>query len=125
MILRNLSPHPMRVYAPEVPNRITPGEYAPYMIIPPAEQAVRATEVVVSDPWQVQGVPVVDVRAGQGTLPPPEPGVRYIVARPVALAALAYSPDRTDLLVVNATVRDHEGHTLGCRGFARIVGTVR
>ena len=50
-------------------------------------------------------------------LPEPQPGVFYVVS---ALVAQAAAERRTDLLVVNDTVRDEKGQIIGCRGFARI-----
>lgn len=50
-------------------------------------------------------------------LPEPQPGVFYVVS---ALVAQAAAGRRTDLLVVNDTVRDKDGRIIGCRGFARI-----
>lgn len=50
-------------------------------------------------------------------LPEPQPGTYYIVS---ALVAQAAAGRRTDLLVVNDTVRDEKGQIIGCRGFARI-----
>ena len=50
-------------------------------------------------------------------LPEPQPGIFYVVS---ALVAQAAAGRRTDLLVVNDTVRDKEGRIVGCRGFARI-----
>lgn len=50
-------------------------------------------------------------------LPEPQPGTFYVVS---ALVAQAAAGRRTDLLVVNDTVRDQEGRIVGCRGFARI-----
>ena len=50
-------------------------------------------------------------------LPEPQPETFYVVS---ALVAQAAAERRTDLLVVNDTVRDEAGRIIGCRGFARI-----
>lgn len=50
-------------------------------------------------------------------LPEPQPGIFYVVS---ALVAQAAAGRRTDLLVVNDTVRNEKGQIIGCRGFARI-----
>ena len=50
-------------------------------------------------------------------LPEPQPGTFYVVS---ALVAQAAAERRTDLLVVNDTVRNEKGQIIGCRGFARI-----
>lgn len=49
-------------------------------------------------------------------LPAPEYGVFYIVSGLVAQAV----PSRSDLLIVDDTVRDKEGRIIGCRAFARV-----
>jgi hypothetical protein len=50
-------------------------------------------------------------------LPDPEPGVLYIVSRPVAERAT----DRNDLVVPYRLVRDEAGAVVGAAGLARIV----
>ena len=52
-------------------------------------------------------------------LPTPEDDTLHVVARIVAEA----NPNRTDLLIVNDTVRDNNGNIIGCKGFARLMLT--
>lgn len=54
-------------------------------------------------------------------LPDPQPGVRYVVARPLAVAMALSGAAREDVWVVKEMVRDGEGRIVGARGFARIV----
>ena len=49
-------------------------------------------------------------------LPPEQEGVRYIVSRITAEAL----PGRSDLLMVDGTVRDDDGRIIGCTGFAQL-----
>lgn len=67
---------------------------------------------------QINGFPISKNFYGEIIgLPEPQPGTFYVVS---ALVAQAAAGRRTDLLVVNDTVRDQEGRIIGCRGFARI-----
>ena len=68
---------------------------------------------------EIDGFPISKNFYGEITgLPAPQPGVFYVVSALVAQAAVGLK--RTDLLVVNDTVRDEKGQIIGCRGFARI-----
>ena len=49
-----------------------------------------------------------------GPLPVAEDGKFYIVSRIAAMAM----PERTDLLMVDGTIRDDTGRIIGCTGFA-------
>ena len=49
-------------------------------------------------------------------LPSEQEGVLYIVSRVTAEAL----PDRSDLLMVDGTVRDDDGRIIGCTGFAQL-----
>jgi hypothetical protein len=49
-------------------------------------------------------------------LPPEQEGVLYIVSRITAEAL----PGRSDLLMVDGTVRDDDGRIIGCTGFSRL-----
>ena len=49
-------------------------------------------------------------------LPPEQEGVLYIVSRITAEAL----PGRSDLLMVDGTVRDDDGRIIGCTGFAQL-----
>lgn len=87
---------------------------------------VRSESVTVGQ-LTVDGSPV-DVRTrqfsdvtctigGEGVpLPNQQEGVFYIVSRITAEAL----PDRSDLLMVDGTVRDDDGRIIGCTGFAQL-----
>lgn len=78
-----------------------------------ARVAVRSEKV-----GEIDGFPISKNFYGEITgLPDPLPGVYYVVS---ALVAQAAAGKRTDLLVVNDTVRDEKGQIGGCRGFAQI-----
>lgn len=49
-------------------------------------------------------------------LPKQQEGVLYIVSRITAEAL----PDRSDLLMVDGTVRDDDGRIIGCTGFSQL-----
>ena len=68
---------------------------------------------------EINGFPISKNFYGEITgLPDPLPGIYYVVSALVAQAAAGLK--RSDLLVVNDTVRDEEGRIVGCRGFARV-----
>ena len=87
---------------------------------------VRSESVTVGQ-LTVDGSPV-DVRTRQFSdvtctiggeevpLPNQQEGVFYIVSRITAEAL----PDRSDLLMVDGTVRDDDGRIIGCTGFAQL-----
>jgi hypothetical protein len=64
----------------------------------------------------VNGIPVYKKHYGAGNLPPRRKDTVYIVS---LIVAITY-PDREDFLVVNETVRDEKGQTMGCESFARV-----
>ena len=57
---------------------------------------------------------VVDADGNKTALPEPVEGTYYIVSR-IACEAM---PERSDLLMVDGTVRDENGRIIGCTGFA-------
>ena len=57
---------------------------------------------------------VVDADGNETALAEPESGTYYIVSR-IACEAM---PERSDLLMVDGTVRDENGRIIGCTGFA-------
>ncbi|MEV2239452.1 hypothetical protein [Micromonospora sp. NPDC049891] len=108
------------MYPPDCPDRIEPGSVEPIAVIPPAPAEMRApldkTRVRASRPVTYGGVdiPVNVVRHhGSSNLPPPEPGVWFVVALVVGLA----NRDRRDLLVPDEAVRSLGGSMIGCRSF--------
>lgn len=57
---------------------------------------------------------VVDAEGNETALPEPVEGTYYIVSR-IACEAM---PERSDLLMVDGTVRDENGRIIGCTGFS-------
>jgi hypothetical protein len=88
---------------------------APSGIVARVEMAPRTrVGVVVTD---VTDIPINRTSFGRCTsLPEPISGTYYIVSLKVAEAHLG----RTDLLIVDESVRDVDGRIIGCRAFARI-----
>ena len=112
MKLVNLTPHAIHFR--------TNAHTAPYLTLPPTATPARvAVERVPVMELEVDGVriPVNGTKMGDvENLPPPQPGVYYVVSRVVAEAARA----RTDLLIVDDTVRDEQGRIVGARALARV-----
>ena len=110
MRLVNLTPHPVTLVGRERTR-----------ILPVGGPFARVTRTVVNESHHemtgLGSVRVVDVVAGTDVeeLPPPRPGVGYVVAQLTALA----SPDRDDLYFPWDEVRDDSGQLLGVRGVAR------
>jgi len=125
-MLVNLTPHPMSIYTTGTPERVSPENVTPIVVIPPSpnheparlgQRPTRADDIGI-------GLPVQRVIFGQwdgqpNGLPPARPGIWYIVSTLVALA----HPHRDDLLVPYGTVRDLDGNVIGSTGFARPVTT--
>jgi hypothetical protein len=62
-------------------------------------------------------VPVNQTRFGEVFgLPEPQPDTIYVVSALVAQAV----PDRSDVFVVDDTVRDEQGRIIGCRALAHV-----
>lgn len=122
MQIVNLTPHPIHVYAPDMPDTVT-GEHRPILTIPPSGAVARieTTRSAATCTVTVDGVPVpVSVSAyGYITgLPEMRPGVWLLVAPPVATELRLSARD--DLLVVDRPVRNWEGTVVGCRGFGQV-----
>lgn len=113
-VLRNLTPHPVRLLGAE------PGD-GPAVELPPdgpparlvlapdeADGAVRVGDLVVP---LVRTAATAEVTG----LPEPRPGVLLIVARSAAEAF----PDRDDLCYPHRMVRDGGGAVVGCRALGR------
>lgn len=104
--LINLTPHDINLFCGDEPVETVKSSGV-------ARVSVRS-EII----GEINGYPISKNFYGEIIgLPEPQPGVFYVVS---ALVAQAAAGQRTDLLVVNDTVRDQEGRIIGCRGFARI-----
>lgn len=115
-MIRNLTPHPVRIMLDEpwpidspLPADMVQEEF------PPAGPPARLAMVDLGR--QNDGTAVYQlVEFGHvHDLPEPEHGVWFIVSLPVALACRG----RSDLLVPYQEVRNHEGTVIGCRSLAR------
>lgn len=130
-MLVNLTPHPLRFYPNDCPDRIEEGAVEPLFTVPPSGTVARIAETTLgtwfSDLFEsaggpvhvegveyghISGLPWCDVQAfnasGQGR-------TYYVVPLVVALAASG----RPDLLAVYRDVRSMTGTVLGCRQLAR------
>ena len=124
--LINLTPHPIRVYGWDVPERFEPSDkYEPQWIIEPSGTVARIGEIDLGTQY-LRNCPVpveyVEYRHANG-LPAPQLqdsgmyAVWYVVSLALALAA----EDRGDLLVPYREVRNADGTVVGCRLLARPV----
>lgn len=113
MIL-NLTPHPIRLYAPEREDGSNDLELHLREVIPPEETPARlATFEMSSGMWPV----LVEFGHAQN-LPPKRDGYQYIVS---LVVALALAGRRNDLLVPYREVRNSHGTVIGCRSLAQPV----
>src|SRR5690554_5263496 len=105
MRIVNLTPHPVTLVS-------TGGDE---VVIPPQETPVRIP-TTATPAEEVNGIPVVMERLGDAdsVLPAPQPGVVYVVARPVAERA-----NRPDLLVPTSVERVN-GRPVRARALARV-----
>lgn len=126
MTILNLTPHPIRIYGGDVPDRIDPADYTPIRVIDPHRELPPARIGTIDLGTQyVDGIPTeyVEYTPHGGlvhSLPPAEDGVWYIVALVVAMQQ-TYVYGRGDLLVPYLEVRNAEGTMIGCKLLARPV----
>lgn len=132
----NLTPHPLRIFPLDCPDRLEEGTVAPLFTVAPSGKVARIVENTLGT-WfsdcfdgqvpaesfttvMVEGVeyghisslPPCDTEAVDLNLPP---RVYYVVPLVVALAARG----RSDLLVPYRDVRSLTGTVLGCRQLAQ------
>lgn len=122
-MLINLTPHPLRIYPQDTPDRIDPADHEPEHVLPPAETPARIGEIYLNH-QSLPGcpAPVAYIEYRHSTGLPPFDGngsadvqTWYVVS--LALA-LAYAGRRPDLLVPSREVRNLEGTVVGCRELA-------
>ena len=108
MRIVNLTPHPVTLVS-------TGGDE---VVIPPEENPVRIP-TTTAPAGEVNGIPVVEERLGDAdsVLPAPQPGVVYVVSRPVAERA-----NRPDLLVPTQVERV-DGRPVRARALARVAAS--
>ena len=123
--LINLTPHPVRVFGNDVPDRFPAGKFDPLTVIEPSGTVARIGEIDLGT-QHLRNCPVpveyVEYRHVNGL---PEPSrivggdhdIWYIVSLALALA----STDCGDLLVPYREIRDLDGSVIGCRLLARPV----
>lgn len=126
MTLINLTPHPIRIFAVDTPDRIDPDEHEQEWTLPPSPDLPPARIGMIDLGTQsVDGVPVEYVEyTPHGGLVHPLPekadGVWYVVPLVVAMQQ-TYVYGRDDLLVPYGEVRNLDGTMVGCRMLARPV----
>jgi hypothetical protein len=124
MSLTNLTPHPIRVYGWDVPDRFELGDHEPLLELPPSGQVARIGQIEIGGA-HLKGcdapVEMIEYRHINGI--PPKHTVPwdnntdwYVVSLPLALAC--NSPDdkvnfRNDLLVPFLEVRNSDGTVIG------------
>ncbi|MEV4079463.1 hypothetical protein AB0J43_04110 [Nonomuraea fuscirosea] len=123
MVVVNMTPHPVRIYAADTPDRATAEQLAAGLLaeIPPSGRMARlaSTDLGARPPVDVNGtlVPVTVVSYGDvENMPAPAPGVWYVVPLVTGLAAAG----REDLLVPHEQVRNADGTVVGCRAFGKV-----
>lgn len=126
----NLTPHPIHIYHPNVPDRIQPdGEHQPILTYEPSGQIARLSgepigsmALEAGDAWisvdyinygSVYGLPPFDAASFDSDEDLPR--TYYVVSLVVALG----SRGRCDLLSPYREVRTMEGSVIGCRALAR------
>lgn len=118
----NLTPHPIRLYRGDTPDRIDPGDYEPELVLPAADPPARIGEIYLST-QTLPGCPVpvayIEYRHSTGLMPQLESHAETTTWFVVSLAlALAFAGKRSDLLVPCREVRNFEGTVIGCRELA-------
>jgi hypothetical protein len=121
--LLNLTPHPIRVYAGDTPDRIADLNDGLLFTVPPSGTVARIAMIDLGTDRHAY-----DEASGRSTwidwqqfgqchdLPEPEHDTTYIVSLIVARD----QTHRTDLIFPMSEVRDERGTVVGCRGFGRV-----
>jgi hypothetical protein len=129
----NLTPHPVRIYPPDAPDRLDPTEWQPTVELPVADQPpARIGEQTLGTASYIGGVPIEYVEyAPHGGTVHPLPAVQkdhrgsvsvfYVVSLVVGLVMTYGGHNRPDLLVPYREVRNLAGTVIGCRQLARPV----
>jgi hypothetical protein len=121
--LVNLTPHPVRVYAVDTPDRIGDLDDGLLFVFPPSGKVARIAMIDLGTAGHAY-----DEASGYSTwidwqqfgqchdLPRPEHGTNFIVSLIVARD----QTNRTDLIFPISEVRNTQGTVVGCRGFGRV-----
>lgn len=121
MKLVNLTPHPVKIYSEDTPDRVENPDDGVVLTLEPSGTLARLSEAVTGEDTVVteEGVEIpislVSYAEIEG-LPEPQQGVFYVVPLMTALAAAG----RQDLLVPYEQVRNLEGTVVGCRRLGRV-----
>lgn len=121
MNLVNLTPHPVRIYKEDTPDRVEDLDDGVMTVLEPSGALARLSESVIGEETVLtdEGVeiPVSTVSYAEVEgLPAPQQGTVYVVPLMTALAAA----ERDDLLVPYEQVRNREGAVVGCRRLGRV-----
>ena len=127
-MITNLTPHPIRIYGYEVPDRFNLGDYEPTQIFEPSGQVARIGEIELGGDGLLRGadvrVELIEYRHANGLPPKYENWDTntewYIVSLALALAMAETkgTSHRNDLLVPHRQIRNLEGTVIGCRTLA-------
>lgn len=128
-MITNLTPHPIRIYGWDVPDRFNLGEHEPLMVIEPSGQVARIGEIELGGGGGLRGcdapVELVEFHHANG-LPPKHAcpwdnnTTWYVTSLALALSFANQTGvgHRNDLLVPFREVRNLEGTVIGCRTLA-------
>lgn len=117
----NMTPHPIRLMKETTPDVIAASEADRWEVrtYPPSGEVARVREADYGPQQADYGVPVRTIAYGGVVgLPPEQRGVRHVVSKLTAVRDW-HGPWRDDLIVPHGRVADHDGRTIGWRGFAQ------
>lgn len=122
-MITNLTPHPIRIYGWDVPDRFNIGDHEPLHVIEPSGTVARIGEIELGGGGSLRGcdasVELVEYRHANGLPPKYENWDTNTEWYVVSLAlALSMAERRNDLLVPFREVRNPEGTVIGCRSLA-------
>jgi hypothetical protein len=112
-VIVNRTPHVIRLYAADGPDRVSDVDDGLVEVIPPTGPPVRLAMIELGT--QPGGIELVEFGHAHD-LPTKQPGVHLVVPLVVALAC----PGRDDLLFPYREVRNAEGTVVGCRQFGQV-----
>lgn len=115
----NLTPHPIRIYHPNTPDRIDDVATGLLCLIQPSGKVARLATIDLGTWYTIDGIPIEGVEYGHAhDLPPKQDGIHYVVSLALALG----QQGRDDLLVPYGEVRNGDGTVVGCRVLAQVAG---
>jgi len=125
-VITNLTPHPIRIYGWDVPERFNLGDHEPWTVLEPSGTVARIGEIDLSTtslPGCDAPVTMIEYRHANGLPPKYENWDKntdwYVVSLALALSLAGdKSWHRNDLLVPYREVRNPEGTVIGCRALA-------